>query len=106
MKILAERLSKIIVDTKALSENLGCSVQAVNQFKKGIASPKYENIVEIAKFYGVSVDYLLGLTDSEQPYLSVSEYTGLTEKSIDAVRRLDDKAIDCLNMFLETIINK
>ena len=105
MNILAERLSKIIIDGKALSEHLGCSIQAVNQFKKGIAAPKHENLVEIAKFYGVSADYLLGLTDSKKPYLSVSEYTGLTEKAVDAIRLLDKKALDGLNAFLESVSN-
>ena len=105
MTVLAERLSKIIIDGKALSEHLGCSIQAVNQFKKGIAAPKHESLVEIAKFYGVSVDYLLGLTDSKQPYLSVSDYTGLTEKAVNVIRKLDSKALDGLNLFLESVAN-
>ena len=105
MTVLAERLSKTIVDEKALSEHLGCSIQAVYQFKKGISAPKHENLVKIAKFYCCSVDYLLGLTDSKQPYLSLSEYTGLTEKAVNAIRELDSKALNGLNLFLESVAN-
>lgn len=103
--ILSERLSKIISDGKRLSEYLGCSIQAINQFKNGTAFPKHENLVKIAQFYGVSADYLLGLTDSKQPYLSISEYTGLTEKAIETIKRLDKKTLEGLNALLEGMAN-
>lgn len=105
MRILTKRLNGLISDSRELAEYLGCSIQAINQFKNGASFPKCDNLVKIALFYGVSIDYLFGLTDSRKPYLSISEYTGLSEKAIESIKKLDKKSIEGLNSLLEGIAN-
>ena len=61
----AKRLRELVTNPAALKECLGCSQQAINQYKQGTAFPKTENLIKIADFYGVSVDYLLGRTDEK-----------------------------------------
>ena len=53
---LAQRLNELITDSNGLKDFLGCSIQAVNQYKLGISRPSLENLCKIADFYGVSTD--------------------------------------------------
>ena len=84
-KPLAARLQKLVANTSELAAFLGCSVQAVNQYKQGTAVPHIEKIVKIAEFYNVSVDYLLGITDApsrDNDIQSVCGFTGLSQKAV------------------------
>lgn len=92
---LAQRLSSLITDTNALKDYLGCSAQAVNQFRLGISRPSLENLCKIADFYGVSTDYLLGLTNVSSVETDVQvacKTTGLSEDAIYQLSRLDTVA--------------
>ena len=82
---LAQSLQRMASDTKALADYLGCSVQAINQYKQGTSFPKTENLIKIAEFFGISVDYLLGLTGTpnrDTSIQSVHDATGLSEWAI------------------------
>lgn len=68
---LAKKLFTLINDPNELKEYLGCSIQAINQYKMGTTFPKVENLIKIAKYYNVSLDWLVGL--SEQPSVSVDD---------------------------------
>lgn len=57
---LARFLRERVNDPQRLAKHLGCSIQAVNQYKNGTAFPKVENLILIAEFYGVSLDELVG----------------------------------------------
>ena len=48
---------------KDLAAHLHISQNTYSQYETGIRSIPLETIVKIADYYGVSVDYLLGLTD-------------------------------------------
>lgn len=101
---LARRLSELIGDGNKLKDYLGVSAQAINQYRVGIARPSLENLCKIAKFYGVSTDYLLGLTDtpSINPQIQIAhKVTGLSENAIYQLSRLatvanGNKAINTL----------
>ncbi|MCL2061923.1 MAG: helix-turn-helix domain-containing protein [Firmicutes bacterium] len=67
MKIFAERLKELRTEKELSQVNLA---KAVNLSKTAIAqwelekrTPNAEAVVELAKFFGVSADYLLGITD-------------------------------------------
>lgn len=49
-----------------VSHFLGITSSAVCKFENGSRSPKAEQIVALCKMYGVSADYLLGLTDTDK----------------------------------------
>lgn len=88
---LSKRLQNVISDPKALAKHLGVSVQAINQYKQGTAFPKVENLIKIADYYNISIDYLIGITDTKNrdtTMQSACDFTGLSEDSIAFLNRM------------------
>lgn len=46
-----------------LAKQIGATQKAVDFWEKDINEPKMTYIIELAKYFGVSTDYLLGLED-------------------------------------------
>ena len=86
---LARHLSKLIDDVGELAERLDCSPQAINQYRLGTSRPSLDKLIEIAKYYHVSVDYLLGLpwgvSTIDSSLRGAVDYTGLSEKAVIAL---------------------
>lgn len=53
---------------KQIAEYLGISQNTYSQYEVGILNYPVDAIVKLASFYGVSADYLLGLTGRKEPY--------------------------------------
>lgn len=90
---LTQRLNELITDSNELKDFLGCSIQAVNQYKLGISRPSLENLCKIADFYGVSTDYLLGRTltkTSDMDKRAMCDYSGLTESALELLHSFKD----------------
>lgn len=56
------------VPQKALAAYLNCTQTCYSHYEIGIRNIPIDVMVKLAKFYGVSVDYLVGLTDVSKPY--------------------------------------
>lgn len=87
----ANILSVLITDSQALAEHLQCSSQAINQFKNGTSRPSLENLCKIARYYGVTTDYLLGLSHVstvDRSFRSACDYTGLSPKAVNILHIL------------------
>ena len=67
----------------ALAKQLGITRSGVNAWEMGISIPSTQYIVELALFFKVSTDYLLGVTSSAS-----IDVSGLTEKDILIVHEL------------------
>ncbi len=71
MSILSERLLLLKKQHHALQKDLanaiGKSVREYQRYEYGEHEPTASTIIALAKFYGVSADYLLGLTDNPKP---------------------------------------
>lgn len=63
-----------------LAKRLGITRSSVNAWEMGISVPSTQYIVELARLFKVSTDYLLG--DASSATVNVS---GLTEKDIQLV---------------------
>lgn len=63
---LRELLKKRDITITALAKELKISRQAVSQYVDGSAQPNIERLIKIARFFDVSSDYLLGLSEYEQ----------------------------------------
>lgn len=67
MYMLPERLRQVRTDQnglqKQLAHHLHVSVGTVSNYENGVHHPDPSMLCKIAQFYGVSSDYLLGLTD-------------------------------------------
>ncbi len=87
--ILAARLRELAKENGTrqyqLAKELSLSRQAVQKYMDGSASPNWRDIVTVAKFFGVSTDYLLGASDVRSPdpdLQGAMEYTGLSEAAV------------------------
>lgn len=67
----------------ALAKRLGITRSSVNAWEMGVSVPSTQYVIELAKLFHVSTDFILGMSDSAS--VSVS---GLTEKDIQAVHGL------------------
>ena len=67
MKIFCERFKELRVNNNLsavkLSKILNVSDSAILKWKKGIITPTIDHLYDIARYFNVSTDYLLGLED-------------------------------------------
>lgn len=66
------RIAELRIDNDVQQKEI-CSFLNVKQpqysrYERGISEPKIEIFMLLSDFYGVSVDYILGLTDIMKPY--------------------------------------
>ena len=80
IKHLGEQRPMTQVD---LAKYLGVTRSGVSAWEMGISVPSTQYIVELAKFFNVSTDYLLGMEETASVSLQ-----GLTEKDIQIVYSL------------------
>ena len=119
MKIFSGRLSSLIDDKgltrRIVGDDLGITPQAVSSYCSGVSVPDIATISRIANYFGVSSDYLMGLSDvktAKTEVRAISEYTGLSAGSVEALHTMkngtekvfspNQKGIDFINMALET----
>ncbi len=73
------------VSQDELSKILGVSKSTLGLWETGDTLPDARSLHDLAVYYGVSADYLLGLSDVQTANMDVKaicEYTGLTEKAL------------------------
>lgn len=96
MKIFSQRLSELMNENHTsyseLSKLCNTTRQAVSCYVTGKNVPRLDKLVELAKHYSVSTDYLLGLSDvrtTEIEVKAICEYTGLTESTILKIHEMN-----------------
>ncbi len=55
---------------KEIADNLSISLRAYQDYEKGNAEPKMKYLIEIADYFDVSLDYLVGRTDNPNSHKS------------------------------------
>lgn len=53
---------------RELASILNCSQRVYSNYERGELDIPTEVLIKLARHYGVSVDYILGLTDNKTPY--------------------------------------
>lgn len=82
---LREIMSEHNTTQKELSDYIGKSRQAVGYYADGSASPDWKTLAAIARYFGVSVDWLLGVTDVRSADIDIQQickYVGLSEQAV------------------------
>lgn len=74
----------------ALADELEVSRASIGYYETRERSPDIVFLNRAAEFFGVSADYLLGLTDTESPNPSVQNAVALTGLSENAIKTLAD----------------
>lgn len=95
---LADRIKslreKANLTQSEIARQLGISRSGVNAWEMGLSVPSTQYIVELAKKFGVSTDYLLGMENTSS--ISVK---GLTEKQVSVL-------LDTIECFRELRISE
>jgi len=67
-----ERIRNLRVDADLTQENIACMLgvkqNTYSQYELGVLRYPVEVLIQLAKFYNTSMDYLVGLTDEPKPY--------------------------------------
>ena len=71
------------VTQAALAKQLGITRSSVNAWEMGISVPSTQYIVELARIFGVSTDYLLGVERTAS-----IDVSGLSEQDIQLVHHV------------------
>ncbi len=92
MSILSERIKmlreEIPLTQSQLAEKLKLATSSISQYESGDRVPSDDIKIKLAKFFDVSLDFLMGLSDIRNPYVffTLSEYfNSLTEDEINDV---------------------
>lgn len=66
-----------------LAQKLGLTKSVISAYETGLRLPSYDVLINIAKIFKVSTDYLLGI-DNRQEF----DLSGLTSEEITALKNL------------------
>ena len=105
MSMLSERLKmlreELSLTQSQLAQQLEIATSSISQYESGDRIPSDDIKIKLAKFFDVSLDFLLGLSDIRNPYVffTLSEYfNSLSEDEINDVIKYA--------MFIKKFINK
>lgn len=85
-------------------DNIRTTPQSLSLYEMGKRIINIDLLVRIARYFNVSADYLLGLSNSkvvETNMKSACDYTGLSEKAITSIKSLNESERDKLNKLFE-----
>lgn len=93
LNIFAKRLGELIKAHNLVHEDIaqaiGVTRQGVGKWVNGESVPDVLTVAKLAKFLGVSVDYLAGnsnIKSADVNIQAICEYTGLSEKCVKSIR--------------------
>ena len=92
--MIGERLSEIRKDhgdtQAALAKQLGVSLPTVRSWEQEKSSPGHEMLVAICQYYGVSADYLLGLSNIDPVYIQRQRLEKFTKQELIELRSYEE----------------
>lgn len=105
-----DRLKSLMKETgttqKQLSE-LGINKNSFNYWRTKGNVPKGDVLAKLAKYFDVSVPYLLGFTDEKKGAVPTEQpLTPLQEKALNMILSLPDSALEDLMRFLDSFQGK
>lgn len=100
--ILRQLRSEKNISTYKLADILHVSRSSISNYETGIRTPSYELLVEIANFFNVSIDYLLGRTSDRRTADQIlEEYSVICD-----VKNLDKNQKDFIINFIKTYLKQ
>ena len=100
--ILRQLRSEKNISTYKLADILHVSRSSISNYETGIRTPSYELLVEIANFFNVSIDYLLGRTSDRRTADQILEEYSV----ICNVKNLDKNQKDFIINFIKTYLKQ
>jgi transcriptional regulator with XRE-family HTH domain len=104
--VFIELLQKNNVTAYDLHKSTSISQGLLSDYKKGRSTPTSENLIKIADYFGVSIDYLLGHADAPVNTIN-GDVSGSAfvqgvnngTVSLDSPRKLTDEETELLKIF-------
>ena len=92
--MIGERLAEIRKDhghkQADLADILKVSISAVRSWEQEKSAPNHDDLVRICKLYGVSADYLLGLSDVDPAYTQRRQLETFSPEELKELRAFED----------------
>lgn len=114
-ELVDKEKSRESIAKKMTEQGLNCNTSTITKHYNGDRTISTEYVIKYAKYFGVSTDYLLGLSDVATTNIEIKaicEYTGLSELSLkvlnicNQIKQLESDIykygyIDVINFLLE-----
>jgi transcriptional regulator with XRE-family HTH domain len=96
------RIKKGLTQREAAAiSDIECDPSVLATYERDVRAPKLETLVRFARFYGVSTDYLLGLSEYETPeQIATSAGIPLTNEALNYLKTCDKKRLVTLSLIL------
>lgn len=93
-----------------IAKDLGCDISTITKHFNGDRAVTAEYLLKYADYFDVSLDYLVGRTDTpttDKDLRAVCDYTGLSEKSVRVLKQFKDLSThkgctDCTSVEIQT----
>lgn len=92
-KRLAELRTKKGITQTQLAEITQIQRVTIAKYETGERAPSIDNLLSFVEYFGVSADYLLGLTNirsNDPDIVSVCQFTGLSDVAINCLKQEDE----------------
>ncbi len=83
---------------KALGKMLNLSDKTISAYEKGRNTPDFDTLVKIANIFAVSVDYLIGASDSEDTLTTLKEFPLKEIPVFDNTGFFNEKAVEYIKL--------
>ena len=87
-----------------LAEYLGTTAQYYGLYEKGTSEIPFERAILLAKYYNVSLDYIVGLTNNKKG-LSCGDIKPEQQRLLDTIEKLSPEQRKIATALLESLIN-
>ena len=106
-----ERLKKLRKERKKTQDEVaklvGCGIVSVRDWEKGKRSPDTIYLIKLSELFGVSCDYILGLTDyTNIGNREIEDITGLSNEAVEVLRYISYNDWDNTNRATIGFINR
>lgn len=94
------------INQLTLGTMVGCSQNTISKIEKGECDPKGSVLIEMSKYFGVSVDYILCLSDYKNYSDAYVRYGSLPEISreyMNGIGKISSKSKEVLNSLVDLI---
>ncbi len=96
-KIFVQRLNTLMEENRTTQEQLAKAVgvrrQTISLYCNGQSKPDYLQLTNIAQYYSVSTDYLVGLSNNPNRIPSAVDDLGLSAKAVQYLKILNDMKV-------------
>lgn len=88
-----------------LATILNKTPKAVGLYESDQRQPKFEDLITLSSFFGVTTDYLLGVKIEESPP-ATNEADSRLSMITEVLKLFSDSELDEINLFIDFLISK